>query len=490
MSAAADQVGPILTLPTASIHPSARNPRRSFDAASDAELLESIRQHGILTPLLVRPIDDWHGDDLYEIVAGHRRYAAARELGLEGVPVTIRELTDEQAHEAALIENLQREDLAPLDEAAAFQTLLAREGQTPATVAAAVGKSPAYVSRRIKLLTLVPEAQTALRDGALGVAHAELLVRLTPDLQTTALGEAVWMPLFRRERVITGPPSATDPRPEAHHLLPIADLREWVERHTKLDLADQEALALFPDAAKIVTDIAARSTISPIAPPLEVALDRFGMSPARASIPAGVLRLHKDFRQVVGKKCTFARRAIVVFGQARGDVVTVCTARKSCTTHWPPKAKPDPAKKAAPRPSWEAQEAERKRVATIWARVKPDVQQVLVKASARIKTTPKLLQAILEDGRGYSVEVLAAIGGRLTLDNFGRAWVLSGAFADLWDVQSAERALKDVGAFFDIAKAMRAAEAALAAESGTTPSAAKTTTTRVAKASAKKRRVA
>ena len=452
-------------VPLAQLVPSAVNPRRTSIREADDELLESIRLHGILTPLLVRPIEPRNGQpNAVEIVAGHRRYAAAMALGLQDMPVTIRDLTDDEAREAAIIENLQREDLAPLDEAAAYHELLARPGQTPAMVAAAVGKSPAHVGRRLKLLNLVPQAQDALREGQLGVAHAELLTKLEPSVQTKALEEAVWLPLYAREDLEGNIDSALTPSDQ--YLEPIGKLREWVERRTKLDLADQEALALFPDADEFVKVIAAQSASGPIAPPLEVALDRFGASPAKDIIPPGVLRLNKDFRQVVGKKCAFARRAIVVFGTARGDVVTVCTAKKSCATHWPPKAKADPAAKAAKRPSWEEQKAERKLRAAIWERVKPDVEKVIIAASAKVKTTPKLLQSILEDGRGDLAAVLKAIGGKVTLDNFGRAWVLSGAFADLWDVSGAERALKDVNAFFDLKKAMKAAEAAMAAEAG------------------------
>ena len=152
------------TLPIHQIVPSALNPRRSFNAAADAELLESVRTHGILTPLLVRCIER-DEQDTFEVVAGNRRLAAAQEIGLEVVPVTVRTLTDDQARETAIVENLQREDLAPLDEAESYQALLAIPGASPASVAAAVGKSPAYLGRRLKLLTLVPDAQAAQADS-------------------------------------------------------------------------------------------------------------------------------------------------------------------------------------------------------------------------------------------------------------------------------------------------------------------------------------
>lgn len=449
----------------AQLVPSALNPRRTFTPAADAELLESVQAHGILTPLLVRPIKPAAGQpNGFEIVAGHRRYAAALALGLEDAPVTIRELTDDQAREASIIENLQREDLAPLDEATAYDQLLSRPGETPTTVAAAVGKSPAYIGRRLKLLGLIADAQAALREGRMDVARAELLVKLDEDAQAEALQEAVWLSLFEGYDVEDGRPRTAPAA--ADSLSSLSELRAWVDRRTRLSLADladdPETRALFPEASEAVLDAQDARTPTPL---LEIALDRFSQSPAKADIPAGVLRLNTDYREVVGKRCATSERAVVVFGQRKGDVVFVCRDKKGCPTHWPPKAKPGHAEKSGPRPSWEQQEAERKRLGAVWERVRPDVEKVVIAASAKVKTTPKLLQDVLGDAaRDEVAAVIKAIGGKLTLDNFGRAWVLSAALSDLWDVSGAERALKSVNGFFDVKKAMKAAEAAMAAE--------------------------
>ena len=448
----------------AQLVPSALNPRRTFTPAADLELLESVQAHGILTPLLVRPIEPAAGQpNGFEIVAGHRRYAAALALGLEDVPVTIRELTDDEAREAAIIENLQREDLAPLDEATAYDQLLSRPGQTPTTVAAVVGKSPAYIGRRLKLLGLIADAQTALRDGRLDVARAELLVKLDEDTQAQALQEAVWLRLFDgydpdESRPRFGPPAADS-------LASLSELREWVDTHSRLSLADladdAETRALFPEASDAVRAEQDARTPTEL---LEVALDRFSMSPVKATIPAGVLRLNAQFREVVGKRCATAERAIVVFGQRKGDVVLVCRDKKGCTTHWPPKAKADTKTAGGIRPSWEAQGAERKRLQVIWARVKPDVEKAIVAASAKVKTTPKLLQEILADRSLDVAVVIKAVGGKLTTDNFGRAWVLAEALESLYDHTGADLALKAVNGFFDVKKAMKVAEAAMAVE--------------------------
>ena len=467
--------------------PSALNPRRTFTPAADAELLKSIQANGILTPLLVRhrPGYDPEAPGTYEIVAGHRRYAAALELGLDAVPVTVRELNDDQAREMALIENLQRENLTPLDEAESYQALLAIPGATPASVAATVGKSPAYIGRRLKLLGLIGDAKDALRAGQMDVARAELLVKLDEDTQAQALKEAVWLRLFEGYDPEDGRPKVAPALIDSQASL--SELREWVDERTRLSLhdlaTDADTRELFPEAAEAVAESETAHAPTPL---LEVALDRFSQSPAKATIPAGVLRLNAQFREVVGKRCKSAERAVVVFGQRKGDVVLVCRDKKGCATHWPPKVKVDPEAAATARPSWEAQEAERKRVHAIWERVKPDVIKAIIAASAKVKTTPKLLQDILEhhayDQAGVAIKAI----GKLTLETFGRAWVLAGALTELYDVRGAEGALKSVNGFFDIKKSMKAAEAAMAVEA----SASKAETKKVTGKPAKKGRAA
>jgi len=325
-----------------------------------------------------------------------------------------------------------------------------------------VGKSPAHIGRRLKLLTLIDDAKHALRDGRMDVARAELLTKLSPELQAKALEEAVWLPMFRvREGDQETGTLAT--------LEPLSELRWWVERRTRLDvadlIADDETRALFPEASEAVREIEWGVDAPPL---LEVALDRFGQSPAQATIPADVLRLNRDYREVTGKKCKFAQRAFVVFGDRKGEVLLVCCEKKgptTCNVHWPLKVKADPSAQAAKRPPWEVQEAERKRVQAIWERVRPDVEKVIIAASAKVRTTPKLLQEILDrtTNIAQSAAVIKAIG-KLTPETFGRVYVIADAFDDLYSVDGAERALKAVNGFFDVKKAMKAAEAAMASE--------------------------
>lgn len=160
------------------------NARKRFDAASIAELADSIKRYGVQVPLTVRSSGPGIG---FEIVCGHRRYAAARNAGLDAVPCIVRELTDDQAREVGLVDNLQREDLPAMEEAEAYGKLLERPGATIETVAAALAKSPSYVGRRAQLLKAIEPVREALRAGAIEVGHALELARLDEGRQRQML---------------------------------------------------------------------------------------------------------------------------------------------------------------------------------------------------------------------------------------------------------------------------------------------------------------
>jgi ParB/RepB/Spo0J family partition protein len=166
------------------------NPRRTMHEASLAELAYSIRQTGINQPLLVRPAPVHDGESVvearYEIVCGHRRFRAAEMLEMETVPCIVREMTDNEAAEIALVDNLQREDVGALEEAEAFGALLGLHGTVEAVVAR-VGKDVAYVAKRLKLRTLGTWQRDALHSKLISVDHALLLARLGIEEQDAAL---------------------------------------------------------------------------------------------------------------------------------------------------------------------------------------------------------------------------------------------------------------------------------------------------------------
>ena len=158
------------------LEPNREQPRREFDEKAMAELADSIAQHGLLQPLLVRPL--FGGG--YQIVAGERRWRAARMAGLSEVPAVVREMSDHEVMELALIENLQREDLTPLEEANGYQTLLDKYGMTQEEVAKTVGKSRPAVANALRLLHLPEAIREMVERGELSAGHARTLLAF-PD---------------------------------------------------------------------------------------------------------------------------------------------------------------------------------------------------------------------------------------------------------------------------------------------------------------------
>jgi len=162
-------------VPVAAIRPNPYQPRDAFDEETIAKLADSIREVGLLQPVLVRPAGDG-----FELIAGERRWRAARRVGLQVIPAVVRETDDNTALEEALVENLQREDLNPLEEAGAYQQLIEDFGLTHEQVAARVGRSRASISNTLRLLQLPPSIQRAVREKQLTMGHARALLG-TPD---------------------------------------------------------------------------------------------------------------------------------------------------------------------------------------------------------------------------------------------------------------------------------------------------------------------
>lgn len=169
---AAAAPGPRRELPIEHLQPNPDQPRRVFDAESIEELADSIKARGLLQPILVRP----KGGDAFEIVAGERRWRAAQKARLHNVPVVIRELTDEETAEIALIENVQRVDLSPIEEAEAYHRLVDVFGRKQDEIAKAVGKSRSHVANIMRLTNLPEKARTALSSGEISMGHARALL--------------------------------------------------------------------------------------------------------------------------------------------------------------------------------------------------------------------------------------------------------------------------------------------------------------------------
>ena len=354
-------------LPLESLAESANNPRRGFDEAALNELAESIRTQGILAPLVVRPVGRH-----FEIVAGARRYRAAQIVGLETAPVRIVELSDAQALEASIVENLQRRDVHPLDEAQGFAALMRLEEPKYSIeqVSAKCGKSPAYVAARLRLTELAAEVVEAFAKDEIGVGHALLLAKLQPEQQLEALNACY------QEQYGNG-------NKAKRILLPVRHLQQWIEHNIFLELASapfsKDDAELVPEAgaclncskrtghnkllfdgvepkndscsdpqcyaAKIEAHV--RQTIAAKPKLVQISTAYSAQKEGSSVIPRNryvEIRQEKPTKKAQAswpeyKTCKFTAEAIVTEGSEKGEIRRVC-ANPECQIHHARKTKP------------------------------------------------------------------------------------------------------------------------------------------------------
>ncbi len=207
----------IREVPVDAIAPNPRQPRQSQDPDALQELADSIHEHGLIQPLIVTaaPVDEQTAGVQYQLIAGERRWAAARLAGLTAVPAIVKEATPQQMLELALVENIQRADLNPLEEAVAYQQLIEEFGLTQEKVAARVGKSRVTVANAVRLLRLPDEAKAALLEGKITEGHARaLLAAEKPETMVQLLRTVIRQGLNVRQteelvRRLTTPAKAT-----------------------------------------------------------------------------------------------------------------------------------------------------------------------------------------------------------------------------------------------------------------------------------------
>jgi ParB family transcriptional regulator, chromosome partitioning protein len=341
------------------IEESKTNPRREFDETKLSELSNSIRLHGVLQPVLVRPLPGAEAG-FYELVAGARRFRASRPAGRKSIPATIRDLTDAECLELQLIENLQRADVHELDEARGYAALMQMEPEvyTVETLAETIGRSEKYVYSRLRLMHLVEEIQQAFYSGKLSVAHAFEIARLEPEDQRRAFAEC-----FPDHRTVAA--AVKDKRSEATS---VRQLRDWIVREIHLDLAhapfelhDEKLVPsagscvkcpkrtgnnplLFPEVRRksICSDPACyRAKVEALVQIRVRPLEAAGEKPLRVShTPPWQVRnrdsevLYDGQFRTVGKvaECPHTRSAVVVDGEGAGGLLHVCREEK-CPIH-------------------------------------------------------------------------------------------------------------------------------------------------------------
>jgi len=237
------ETGAYLDLPVASITPNRHQPRAHFDEESLVPLTASVREVGVIQPVLVRP----SGDGSYELIAGERRWRAAKRAGLATIPALVRDTDELGAVEQALVENLHREDLSPLEEAGAYQQLIEDFGLTHDELASRVGRSRVAITNTLRLFQLPPTIQRLVGEGRLSAGHARALLG-TPDrafqeslakrivaegLSVRAVEEAV----RARQGLPEGAPPTTRPRLRAPGLVELEELlSERLDTRVKVDM--------------------------------------------------------------------------------------------------------------------------------------------------------------------------------------------------------------------------------------------------------------
>ena len=196
-------------VPVESLRPSPFQPRHRFDPEESESLVASIREKGILQPILVRRVgsdDDDDEEESFEIVAGERRWRAAQEAKLHRVPVVIKELTDTDSLEVALVENLQRQDLTPLEEAMGYNRLMEEFGHTQERLAQAIGKSRSHLANMLRLLGLPDEVKGLLDDGSLSAGHGRAVLGAESPLALARRAVKQGLSVRETERLAQGSP--------------------------------------------------------------------------------------------------------------------------------------------------------------------------------------------------------------------------------------------------------------------------------------------
>lgn len=221
----------INTIRISSIEPNLSQPRKEFDEEALSELAESIAQHGILQPLLVKPV----GDGMYQIVAGERRWRAARMAGLTEVPALVKELSDEEADKIALIENLQREDLNAVETAKGYQRLMEKYDMTQEDLAKAMGKSRPQIANMLRIVSLSDDILALISNGKLTAGHAKALLT-APEASRSQLAKRAaeeGLSVREMERIASANPKKQK-KPEKHGKFP----KNQVMRETQIALCE------------------------------------------------------------------------------------------------------------------------------------------------------------------------------------------------------------------------------------------------------------
>lgn len=460
----------------AEIAPSPTNPRKTFDPEKLQELARSIAEKGLIQPILVRPHQNGGGVK-YEIVAGERRFRACGLANIETIACTVRELDDVQVLELQTIENLQRDDLHPLEEAEGYAALMKQGGYDVAGIAARIGKSGKYVYDRIKLLELIPLAQKIFLAGEITAGHAILLARLSPADQERTIGMEdgdtsyfLGGGLFQHENVDDDPGlELDDPRKPAS----VRELQTWIDKNVRFKAAEVDLPNLFPETAAALT-AAAEEKLKVV----HITHDHHLVQDAKEEGERTYTR--PSWKRADGqvddedylekgkpsKTCEHSVLGVIVAGRGRSQAFRVCIAKKKCAVHWKEEQEavnergaPNGAgSKAGQSSAREKEEARRKRQQdeqrraeaerARWQKAGPKLQQALAE---KLKTAPasQLMDVIIGKVKGYGQPATSKhmTRGKTIEDavRFAAFLVLAPELSGYWAHEHAPKVLKAYG---------------------------------------------
>lgn len=401
-----------------SIMPSPLNPRKHFDPEKLQELAGTMANGvGIIEPLVVRSRPDLN---CYELVAGERRWRAAALASLDTVPVVVKQLTDAQVLEIMVIENNQREDITPLEEANGFRQLLKLGALDVDALAERLGRSRKYVYDRMKLLDLIPKAQQLLQDGLMTSGHAILLARLRPEQQEKVIdpidgglfeGESVMRTMEEEDELER---AISDDEADYHDIKPrsVRELETYIARHFRFDVKAPVNEELFPQTAAAVQ--AARKVVN-ITHEYQIHPDAKVDDKARVYTERAWKRADGQYDT---KTCSRSVLGVVVVGPGYGEAFQVCI-HKECDVHW--KAERLAREKEAKRRESGGASAQPQR--ETWAeQQKRDEEREAGARKAWTAATPAIVAACVAKVKALDVEKLARVilgGGHHSSCNMG-----------------------------------------------------------------------
>jgi len=420
-------------IPLAEIHESPHNPRTYYDPEALQQLADSLLQSGQLEPVLVRP----RKSGGYELAAGHRRFRAAklaiqqspdgaRFRGLGELLAIVREMDDRTFIETLNVDNLQRDDLHPLEEANGFKDLMTECGYDVAKIAARIGKSPRYVYDSFTLLKLTPEAKKLFLAGKFERGHAIELARLSPEWQKRALDPEGATDYGARAGLWQPEHAKSDPNvPEleladdaAVKPVTVRELKGWVNEHVRATPEGVDPM-LFPASVEALQEARQHKLkVIEITYEHQVPVDardpkapRIYGAQAWRSATRGVVSPGYDGKD--GKSCEHAVLGVIVIGPGRGEAFHVCIAKEKCKVHWADwqearakgsttstggTAKQERDTYAQGQERWRREEAERDAKRKRWEKAQP---AILTAVAEKLKAAPagptsKLADAVLD----------------------------------------------------------------------------------------------